>query len=93
MERQEAVTVVKELIDSCVGLDGHSFELAPPNIGTSVGYQIIIRTALDDQTKACVRAIVQKHSLAYQTGSMWKTRRSLSQEPDTLIIYKPKTAQ
>jgi hypothetical protein len=88
LKRDEAVTVLKELIDNCIGLDGHSMEIVPPNTPTG-GYQIIVFKTLDEQTKKSVIDIVLKHQLAYQTGSMWKMRRAAS-EPDTFIIYKPK---
>ncbi len=93
MKRPEAVSLLKELIDSCGGLDGHPLELAPPATTKAEGYQIIIRAPLDQETKTCIQAILAKYGLAYQTGSMWKTRRTLNQEPDTFIIYKPKTTE
>ncbi len=89
MKREEAVSVVKELLDCCVGLDGHSLELTPPNT-PNAGYQIIIRVALDEKTQTCIQEILTMHQLAFQCGSMWKTKRSISKEPDTFIIYKPK---
>jgi hypothetical protein len=88
LEREEAVTVLKELIDNCPGLDGHALEIMPPNTPTS-GYQIFIIKTLDDATKKCVIDIINRHQLAYQSGSMWKTKRSAA-EPDTFIIYRPK---
>ncbi len=88
MKREEAVTVLKELIDSCPGLDGHALEIMPPDTPTG-GYQIFIIKALDEPTKKCVIDIVSRHQLAYQSGSMWKTRRA-AVEPDTFIIYSPK---
>ena len=92
MKREEAVSVLKELLDNCNGLDGHSLELAPPNAPASMigGYQIIIRKALDEKTKNCIQGILMKYQLTYQTGSMWKTKRSIDKEPDTFIIYRPK---
>ena len=92
MKREEAVSVLKELLDNCNGLDGHSLELAPPNAPTPMmdGYQTIIRKVLDEKTKNCIQGILIKHQLTYQTGSMWKTKRSIDREPDTFIIYKPK---
>ncbi len=91
MKREEAISVLKELLDNCSGLDGHYFELSPPNSPSIIGgYQIIIKTALDEKTKNGIQAILTKHQLAYQTGSMWKTKRSMNKtEPDTFIIYKP----
>ncbi len=88
MKREEAVTVLKELIDKCPGLDGHALEIVSPNIPDG-GYQIFIIKVLDEATKKQVTEVVSRHGLAYQSGSMWKTRRSAT-EPDTFIIYRPK---
>jgi hypothetical protein len=91
VKRDEAVSVLKELIDNCPRLDGHPLEITPPNTPTpsGEGYQIFIIKTLDLETKKCVIDIVMRHHLAYQVGSMWKTRRSAT-EPDTFIIYRPK---
>ncbi len=92
MRREEAISVLKELLDNCTGLDGHYLELAPPSTPTSTneGYQIIIRTALDQETEKCIQDILIKHKLTYQIGSMWKTKRSINKtDLDTFIIYKP----
>jgi hypothetical protein len=92
LRREESLSVLKELLDNCTGLDGHYFELAPPNTPTSTkeGYQIIIKTALDQETKKCIQDILMKHQLTCQIGSMWKTKRSVNKtDPDTFIIYKP----
>jgi hypothetical protein len=92
LRREKAISVLKELLDNCKGLDGHYFELAPPNASTSTeeGYQIIIRTAIDQETKKRIQDILMKHQLTYQTGNMWKTKRSINKTvPDTFIIYKP----
>ena len=92
MRREEAISVLKELLDNCTGLDGHYFELAPPSAPTSTkeGYQIIIKATLGQETKKCIQDILTKHQLTYQTGSMWKTKRSINKtDPDTFIIYKP----
>lgn len=91
MKREEAISVLKELLDNCLGLDGHSLELASPSASTSTagGYQIIIKPALDEETQKRIQTILTKHQLSYQTGSMWRTKWSINKtEPDTLIIYK-----
>ncbi len=90
MKREEAVTVLKELLE-CTGLDGHPLELEPPASGSGE-YQIIIGKPLNQETKKHITDILTKHQLAFQTGSIWKTRRSAKTEPDTFIIYKPQTA-
>ncbi|MCW4015339.1 MAG: hypothetical protein NWF06_03130 [Candidatus Bathyarchaeota archaeon] len=90
MKRKEAISVLKELLDNCTGLDGHYFELVPPYVPSPVdgGYQIVINAALDKKTKDCITPILTKHQLAYQTGSMWKMSKNKT-EPDTFIIYRP----
>jgi hypothetical protein len=88
LKREEAVNVLKELIDNCQGLDGHALEINPP-IAPNGGYQIFIIKAIDETTKKAVIDIITRHQLAYQSGSMWKMKRSAA-EPDTFIIYKPK---
>lgn len=92
MKREEAISVLKELLDNCKGLDGHYLELSSSNASPTMGgYQITIKTALDEETKKCIQEILMKHQLTYQAGSMWKTKRSINKtDPDTFIIYKPK---
>jgi hypothetical protein len=93
LKREEAISVLKELLDNCNGLDGHYLELSSSNVSSSMmeGYQITIKTALDEETKKCIQEILMKHQLTYQVGSMWKTKRSINKtDPDTFIIYKPK---
>jgi hypothetical protein len=92
LRRDEAVLVLKRLLDCCVGLDGCGLELAPPSSPreTGGGYQIVIRGVLDGETRKQLEGIVAEFGLAFQVGSMWKTKHSLNKEPDTFIIYKPK---
>ncbi len=91
MKRKEAISVLKELLDNCIGLDGYYFELIPPCVSTTSvgGYQIVIHSALEKTTKKKIEKILLKHDLAFQEGTLWKTKRSKS-EPDTFIIYKSK---
>ena len=89
MKRDEAIIVIKELLEGVLGLDGHSLELAPP-VSSAGGYQIVIKGILDEKIISGVAAIVAKHQLATQIGNIWKTRHTLKEQPDTLIIYKPK---
>jgi hypothetical protein len=94
VKREEAISVLKELLDNCLGLNGRSLEIVPSNDITSIdqGYEITIKGTLDEHTKQRVVEIVTLHRLAYQTGSFWKTKHSLNKtEPDTFIIYQPQT--
>ena len=96
MKREEAISVLKELLDNCKGLDGHYLELSSSNASSPMmgGYQITIKTALDEETKKCIQEILKKHQLTYQAGSTWRTKRSINKtDPDTFIIYKPKNNQ
>jgi len=89
LKRQEAISVLKELLDNCAGLGGHSLEYSVAN--AAGGYQIIIKGALNEETKKQIQTITAKNHLGSQTGSLWKTKRALNKtESDTLIIYKPK---
>jgi hypothetical protein len=91
MKREEAITVLKELLESCVGLDGRGLELSPPNAPT-LGYQIVIKGVLDKETNKHIQNLAVEHQLAIQTGNIWKTKHSPDKAvPDTLIIYKLKT--
>ena len=91
MNRKEAIFILKELLDNCDGLDSHYFELSPPCTVTPSGggYQIVIHATLNKHTKNQMQTIIDKHQLAHQEGTMWKTKRGKT-EPDTFIIYKPK---
>lgn len=78
------------MLEDCLGLDGHSLELTAPDT-PGAGYEIIIKGILDEETKKHIQGIITQHQLTYQTGNIWKTKRSTNKtEPDTLIIYKPK---
>jgi hypothetical protein len=91
LKREEAIEVLKELLDKCNCLDGHLVEIAPPidPQSTGEGYQIIIRGTLDGETQRHIKDITIQHQLISQVGSLWKTKRSLNKsEPDTLIIYR-----
>jgi hypothetical protein len=89
LKRDEAISVLKELLDNCAGLDGHGLELIASNALTS-GYQIIVKGVLDEETKQRIDVILTKHQLTSQMGNLWKTKHSLNKtEPDTLILFKP----
>jgi hypothetical protein len=90
LKRDEAISVLKELLDNCAGLDGRGLELIASNAPTS-GYQIIIKGVLDEETKQRINVILIKHQLNSQIGNLWKTKHSSNKtEPDTLIIFKTK---
>ena len=91
LKRKEAISVLEELLDKCSGLDGHYLELMPPNTPKlmSGGYQILIMATLSEEIKNRIQDIIMKYQLAYQIGSMWKTKRSVKKtDSDTIIIYR-----
>jgi hypothetical protein len=87
LNRVEAVSVIKELLDCCIGLDGQTIQLTPP-IAAGGGYQIMLVGTFDQVTITCVQATAKKHGLALQMGNIWKTKRTTNIQPNTLIIYK-----
>jgi hypothetical protein len=87
LKRDEAILILKELLEKCQGLDNHNLEITNP----TSGYQIIIRGILDAETKQHIENIAAQHQLLTQTGNIWKTKHSINKtEPDTIIIYRKK---
>lgn len=88
--------ILKMLLEGCVGLDCHTLEMVPTNLSGEKPdrYQIIIRGPLEKETKKNIQEMLTKQQLYWQTGNIWKTRQSIKKiEPDTLIIYKPKSPE
>ncbi len=77
LKREEAIAILKELFEKCTFLDGRYLALLPPNATTlmSKGYQILIKTPLDEETRICMQDILMKHHLTIKIT-----------EPDTFII-------
>ena len=80
MNRHEAVTFLKEITNSCANMSPDSVTLFHSKMDdpNSMGYQVHIKTILDNETKQQIRNIVEKHSLA------------LKEEKDKVVIYKPR---
>jgi hypothetical protein len=80
LKRDEAILVLKELFEKCTNLDGHYLELMPPNASTmlSGGYQIQIKTILDEETRTCMQDILMKYQLTIKV-----------EEENSFIIYRP----
>jgi hypothetical protein len=79
MNRQEAADFLKELLDTFCSLEGKPFALMPPDSDSvlSKGYQIHIKTTLDESTLLGIRKIVLERNLA------------ISEEDNLTVIYKP----
>ncbi|MCW3995532.1 MAG: hypothetical protein NWE98_05225 [Candidatus Bathyarchaeota archaeon] len=81
MRRDEAITCLKEIKDTCRDLLADAVALVgskPDDL--SKGYQVHIKTILDSETKRQVEKIASKHSLA------------LKEEQGKIVIYQPKNA-
>lgn len=80
MKREEAISVLKELFEKCTFLDGHYLALMQAGYAglMSKGYQIVIKCALDEETRICMQDILMKNGLTIKV-----------KEADTFIIYLP----
>ena len=80
LKREEAILVLKELFEKCTLLDGRYLALMPPHATTlmSKGYQILIKTPLDEETRNCMQDVLMKNHLTIKIT-----------EPDTFVIYRP----
>ncbi len=80
MKREEATSLLKEIIEVCNGINEQAVMLMPPNADgvLSHGYQLHIKMPTSNNL-TCIRPIVQKHNLA------------LAEETakDLLVIYRP----
>ncbi len=79
MQREEAITAIKEIFYRCPYIEGKSLKLMPPDADSvlSKGCQIHIETRQDITLDNCLAAISQRLNLAVHS------------EGDLLIIYKP----
>jgi hypothetical protein len=80
LKREEAILVLKELFEKCTSLDGHYLEILPPqaSIMMSGGYQIVIKTVIDEETRNCMQDVLVKYHLTIKIP-----------DHQTFIIYKP----
>ncbi len=79
MERSEALNLLKQVSAACKDLDGTSVSLVNPEVqgSASTGYMIHITNPVDAQEIECLKAILEKNSLA------------MKNEANTILIYKP----
>ncbi len=78
MERNEAVTLMKEVAVACKDSDGTSVLVVPQvQNSLSTGFMIHIKKTLDAGEMKCIENILKKHNLA------------MHQEAGTILIYKP----
>ena len=79
MNREQAVTVIKEIFEHCRLIEGKSLKLLPPkgNDALSDTYQIHIHADSDQILTSCVETVAQEHKLAVKKTDGF------------LIVYKP----
>jgi hypothetical protein len=80
MNKQEASTLLKELLTECK-LDSNSFILLEPNSEDtlSTGFKIRIETTMDNECRKQLREITKKYDL------------TVVEEQNQIIVYKPKS--
>jgi len=81
LNRDEAVSLLKELIFACDGIGEEGVMLMPPNSGDvlSHGYQLHIKESLWNEYSDCIEPLVKKHELAL----------AHEHEKQLLVVYKP----
>ncbi len=81
LNREEAISLLKEIIGVCSVLSGEAIMLMPANADDvlSHGYQLHIKAMLSQHDLSCIKPIVEKHNL------------SIANEPNKnlLVIYRP----
>lgn len=77
LDRAEAIAVLKEVTSACT-FRVLSINLVSPKVNDSLskGYQIHIKSQIDDSDRRCVESIVNSHQLA------------MTLVDDYMIIYK-----
>jgi hypothetical protein len=78
MEREEAVSVLKEIFNKCNLIEGKAINLMPPDANNvfSQGCQIHIESRNDTHLENCLKTIASSNSLAF------------AKEGQQVIIYK-----
>jgi len=75
MDRNEAVTYLKELLSQCSELSPESVSFENAKNSDSVGYQVHIKGIIHESER--VRDVAKKHSLA------------VKEDTDGVVVYKP----
>jgi hypothetical protein len=83
LKREEAIALIKEITEEkCTNLVGHDIILMSPNADNplSLGYQLHIKTVLDNASYQCLELLVQMRGYVLNHDA----------EKQLIIIYKPK---
>lgn len=65
MNREKAVSLIKQIFEQCSSIEGKSISLLPPkgNDALSDTYQVHIQTRNDDRLISCITNIASEHNL------------------------------
>ncbi len=78
MERQEAIEILKAILDKCPRLDGNPICLIPSATDVlAEGYQIHIASPICDEAREYLRELLAKYGVEYREAN------------ERLMIYKP----
>ncbi|MGZ4850378.1 MAG: hypothetical protein ACXV2C_03250 [Candidatus Bathyarchaeia archaeon] len=79
MNREQAVTVIKQIFQYCRYMEGKSLELMPPKGDDALSdtFQIHIQTRDDDLLVSCIKNIAKEHNVAVKIAK------------GSCIVYKP----
>ena len=80
LDKEEAMSVQKEILASCEGLNQSAVKLVFPSIGDSLshGYQLHVSSKLPKADLASLKTIAEKHNLSVKESRM-----------DLVIVYRP----
>ncbi len=78
MDRNEAVTYLKELFNQCNDMSPNSVSFEQQKNGDYIGYRVHIKGAIHESDKQIVRDLAKKHSLAVKAND------------EGVVVYKPK---
>ncbi len=70
MDRKEAVKVLNDVFNDCVGLNDNTITLMPSKARgvLAKGYQIHITSEMSEEAKKCIKRITVKYGLKFHEG-------------------------
>ncbi len=77
MQRNEAVTYLKELLVACDNMSPQAVSFENNKAENSAGYRVHIKGTIFESDKQAVKDIAKKYSL------------EVSEEPEEVVVYKP----
>ncbi|MGE5533107.1 MAG: hypothetical protein ACM3UN_02015 [Bacillota bacterium] len=79
MDRNQAVSVIKQIFDQCGFIEGKSIKLMPPKANNDLSntFQIHIQVGENKIDDGCVKSIADRHNLL------------VKQKNGLLVVYKP----